>query len=59
MPARDRLVPTASAAALAARLPAPHVITAQAGHIGMVAGTHAQTALWEPFADWLRGLSIA
>jgi polyhydroxyalkanoate synthase len=57
IPARDRLVPAASAAALAARLPAPHIVTAAAGHIGMVAGTHAQTALWEPFAEWLRGLA--
>jgi polyhydroxyalkanoate synthase len=57
IPARDRLVPAESAAALAARLPAPQVITAAAGHIGMVAGTHAQTALWEPFAEWLRGLA--
>ncbi len=58
IPARDRLVPAESAQALAARLPAPRIVTAAAGHIGMVAGTHAQSALWEPFADWIGGLDL-
>ncbi len=56
IPQRDRLVPPESAKPLAALLPAPHVISPAAGHIGMVAGTNAQTALWQPFAEWLRGL---
>ncbi len=56
IPARDRLVPPASALPLAALLPGARVVQPAAGHVGMVAGTHAQTALWEPFADWLRGL---
>jgi polyhydroxyalkanoate synthase len=56
IPARDRLVPPESAKPLAALLRAPHVISPAAGHIGMVAGTNAQTALWQPFAEWLRGL---
>uniref|UniRef100_UPI001B8041AC alpha/beta fold hydrolase n=1 Tax=Acidocella facilis TaxID=525 RepID=UPI001B8041AC len=57
IPARDRLVPASSARALAARLRHVTVIEPQAGHIGMVAGTHAQTSLWRPFADWVLGLS--
>lgn len=59
IPARDRLVPAASARALAARLKQVAVIEPPAGHIGMVAGNHAQTALWEPFARWLHGLDRA
>jgi hypothetical protein len=27
-----------------------------AGHIGMVAGSGAEAALWRPFAAWLAGL---
>ena len=57
IPARDRLVPAGSARALAALLRHVTVIEPQAGHIGMVAGTHAQTSLWRPFADWVLGLS--
>ncbi len=56
IPARDRLVPAASARALAEKLPHAHIIEPPAGHIGMVAGTHAQTALWQPFAAWVHSL---
>jgi polyhydroxyalkanoate synthase subunit PhaC len=56
IPARDRLVPAASAQKLAVSLPRASIIEPRAGHIGMVAGTHAKSALWEPFTDWLRGL---
>ncbi|HEX7390529.1 MAG TPA: alpha/beta fold hydrolase [Acidiphilium sp.] len=51
-PARDRLVPPASAGALAARIPHAEVIAPEAGHIGMVAGMSAERALWRPFLDW-------
>jgi polyhydroxyalkanoate synthase len=56
IPAKDRLVPAASALALAAKLPNAITIQPKAGHIGMVAGTNAQSALWQPFTDWLHGL---
>ncbi len=56
IPARDRLVPAISAQPLAARLPRATVIQPKAGHIGMVAGTNAEAALWRPFAEWVRGL---
>lgn len=56
-PAKDRLVPAASARALAERLTNVTVIEPRAGHIGMVAGTHAETSLWRPFKDWVLGLS--
>jgi polyhydroxyalkanoate synthase len=56
IPARDRLVPAASAQKLAASLRQASIIEPRAGHIGMVAGTHAKSALWQPFTDWLHGL---
>lgn len=56
IPARDQLVPAISAQALANALPRTTIIEPAAGHIGMVAGTNAQTALWRPFAAWAQGL---
>lgn len=57
IPHRDRIVPPASARALAARLPPGAVLhEAAAGHIGMAAGTGAEAALWRPLLSWLRGL---
>jgi poly(3-hydroxyalkanoate) synthetase len=57
IPHRDRIVPPASALALAARLPPGAVIhQAEAGHIGMAAGSGAEAALWRPLLTWLRGL---
>lgn len=57
VPHRDRIVPPASARALAARLPPGAVLhEAAAGHIGMAAGTGAEAALWRPLLSWLRGL---
>ena len=56
IPAKDRLVPALSAHALAAKLPCAHTIEPKAGHIGMVAGTNAESALWRPFAAWVHGL---
>ncbi len=53
IPERDRIVPPASAAAAAARLPSAVVHVAAGGHIGMVAGAGAESALWRPFATWL------
>jgi poly(3-hydroxyalkanoate) synthetase len=57
VPHRDRIVPPASARALAARLGRPPVLhEAAAGHIGMAAGSTAEHALWRPLLEWLRGL---
>ena len=53
IPSQDRIVPPASAAALADRLPAAEKRVLNAGHIGMIVGRRAQTALWSPLADWL------
>ncbi|MGG5811023.1 alpha/beta fold hydrolase [Falsiroseomonas sp. CW058] len=56
IPHRDRIVPPASARPLAGRLRRAVLHEAQAGHIGMAAGSGAEAALWRPLLDWLRGL---
>jgi polyhydroxyalkanoate synthase len=55
VPSRDRIVPPGSAAALAAALPRATVLRPPLGHIGMMAGHAAQTALWPKIAGWLAG----
>ena len=52
-PARDRIVPPASSRPLAALIPGAHLHEPEAGHIGMVAGGSAPTALWQPLSNWL------
>jgi len=54
IPARDRIVPPASAAALGAALPQALVHHPAAGHIGMVAGSGAEAALWRPLLRWIK-----
>jgi polyhydroxyalkanoate synthase subunit PhaC len=58
IPSRDRIVPPASARALAPALPQALVHDAAAGHIGMVAGQGAEQALWQPLRRWLAGLGL-
>ncbi|MBU6419198.1 MAG: alpha/beta fold hydrolase [Proteobacteria bacterium] len=57
IPGKDRLVPAASARALAARLRHVTVVEPRAGHIGMVAGTYAETSLWRPFKEWASSIT--
>jgi poly[(R)-3-hydroxyalkanoate] polymerase subunit PhaC len=54
VPAQDRIVPPASAAALADALPAAERLTPALGHIGMIVGAAAQRQVWRPLASWLR-----
>jgi poly(3-hydroxyalkanoate) synthetase len=56
IPGRDKLVPASSALPLARRAQNAKIIEPAAGHIGMIAGTNARSALWEPFIHWLRSL---
>lgn len=56
IPARDRIVPPQSARPLAALLPRAAVHEPAAGHIGMVAGSGAEAALWRPLSAWLSTL---
>ncbi len=53
VPSRDRIVPPASALALAAMIPGAVVHRPASGHIGMAAGPRAQAGLWAPLLDWL------
>lgn len=53
VPARDRIVPPKSARALAVALPNADTLTPPSGHVGMVVGARAETALWGPLTAWL------
>ncbi len=53
IPGNDRLVPPESAEPLGVAIQGSTVVRPSVGHIGMVAGSRARTALWEPLANWL------
>ena len=53
LPQNDRIVPPASARALAAAIPGAETLTPPAGHIGMVVGGTAPETVWAPLAAWL------
>jgi polyhydroxyalkanoate synthase subunit PhaC len=53
VPAQDRIVPPATAAALADELPRAETLTPRLGHIGMIVARDAPSAVWAPLADWL------
>jgi poly(3-hydroxyalkanoate) synthetase len=55
-PARDRIVPPESAFSLAQAIPGAIWHQPGAGHVGMVAGSGAERALWRPLRDWVAGL---
>lgn len=57
IPQQDRIVPPASAQALADALPNAEASSPPLGHIGMVAGSRARVLVWEPLAKWLHGVS--
>jgi len=59
VPSRDRIVPPASAEALVRRLPGVLAHRPAAGHIGMVVGSSAETALWRPLAAWIAGAAAS
>jgi polyhydroxyalkanoate synthase len=56
VPQKDRIVPPASARALAEAISGAHMMAPPAGHIGMVVGGQRRAHLWEPFAEWINGL---
>ena len=57
VPTGDRIVPPASALALAEALPKATVLTPEAGHIGMMVSASARKSVWEPLATWLAAQS--
>jgi polyhydroxyalkanoate synthase len=56
VPERDRIVPPASAVALAGAIPHARMLTPRLGHIGMMVGVGAATGVWRPLAQWLNTL---
>jgi len=56
VPGRDRIVPPESAMPLADLIAGAHLHAPAAGHIGMVAGSSARSALWRPLRDWVGSL---
>lgn len=55
IPDRDRIVPPASALALATAMTDAKTLRPTLGHIGMVVGGRAPDQVWRPLADWLTG----
>jgi polyhydroxyalkanoate synthase subunit PhaC len=53
VPAQDRIVPPATAAALAEELPLAETWTPSLGHIGMIVARDAPSMVWEPLGAWL------
>lgn len=58
IPERDRIVPAASAEALAAQLADPVVLRPSSGHIGMIVGETARAQLWPDLVAWLRHIAL-
>ncbi|GAB5470652.1 MAG: alpha/beta fold hydrolase [Rhodospirillales bacterium] len=56
VPGADRIVPPASAGALAKVLTQAEVLQPAAGHIGMVVGSRAKRQVWAPLRDWTLAL---
>ena len=53
VPARDRIVPPASAQALSAALPRVETWHPPLGHIGMMASPRAKRLFWRRLAEWI------
>jgi len=54
IPSHDRIVPPASALALAQQIPHCQTMTLDLGHIGMIAGGSGPRLLYNPLMDWLK-----
>jgi poly(3-hydroxyalkanoate) synthetase len=55
-PARDQIVPPASALPLGQLIAGARILEPAAGHVGMVAGSRAERELWRPLASWVADL---
>jgi polyhydroxyalkanoate synthase len=53
VPARDRIVPPASALALARRIKGARLMNVRGGHVGMLLSARAKTDVYAPLARWL------
>lgn len=59
VPGRDRIVPPASANALAELIPGADAFTPGAGHIGMMASSRAPQRVWPTLLTWLKERAAA
>jgi polyhydroxyalkanoate synthase len=57
VPSNDRIVPPGSALALGHLLPNCRIETPAAGHIGMMVGARAKTAIWPRIAAWMHDVA--
>jgi polyhydroxyalkanoate synthase len=57
MPARDRIVPPASASALAAAMPQAESLTVPSGHVAMIVGDQGPRLTWQPLVAWLASVA--
>jgi poly(3-hydroxyalkanoate) synthetase len=55
-PTRDRIVPSGASRPLAQLIPGAVLHEPRTGHVGMMAGSAAERALWQPLLAWLGGL---
>jgi polyhydroxyalkanoate synthase len=57
IPGADRIVPPATAEAVLPRLARATRLDPNLGHVGMVVGRGAETALWRPLAAWIASVA--
>ena len=50
---KDRIAPAEGVLPLAERIPVADRLEIDAGHVGMMAGSRARQAMWEPLGSWL------
>jgi polyhydroxyalkanoate synthase len=58
IPARDRIVPPASAMALATAIPHAECLSVPSGHVAMIVGDQAPRLTWQPLVAWLSSLAV-
>lgn len=54
VPAQDRIVPPASATALAEAIPGAERLAPAVGHIGMVVSARSEKTVWQPLLTWIK-----
>ncbi len=55
VPAKDKIVPPASAEPLSRQIPDGYILIPDCGHISMMVGARAKDDVWEPMKDWILG----
>jgi len=55
VPAKDKIVPPASAKPLARQIKDADILIPECGHISMMVGTGAEKEVWKPIRDWILG----